>query len=62
MFVSITCLDGLPCFCKDATTLSHLPSMHVDADELGLRICPTPMVCLLCVYMLVDPSVHLFWT
>ena len=45
----MTCVDGLPCFCKDGTTLGHLPSVHVDADELGLGICPTPMVCLLCV-------------
>ena len=63
----MTCLDGLPCFCKDGTTLGHLPSMHVDADDLGLGICPTPMVCLLCILPLsllgnVHPSVHLCWT
>ena len=37
----MTCVDGLPCFSKDSTMLGHLPSMHVDADELGLGICPT---------------------
>ena len=44
----MTCLDGLPCFCKDVTTLGHLPSMHVDADELDLGICPTPLPHYLC--------------
>ena len=47
----MTCLDGLPCFYKDGTTLGHLPSMYVDADELGLGICPKPMVCPLCVFV-----------
>ena len=44
----MTFLDSLPCFCKDGTMLGHVPSMHVDVDELDLGICPTPMVCLLC--------------
>ena len=61
----MTCLDGLPCFCKEGTTIGHLPSMCVDAGELG--ICPTPVVCPLCVLPLsllgnVHSSVNLCWT
>ena len=65
MFLSLRiCSDGLLCFCRDGTTLGHLTSRPVDADELGIGSCPTSTGCLLSVLLTslfghAYPSFHL---
>ena len=65
MFLSLRiCSDGLPCFCRDGSKPGHVNSRLVDADELGIRSCPSSTGCLLSVLLtsLFEhdyPSIHL---